>query len=161
MFSLRSVLKRLGSDKRFTVLSVLTLAGGIGLAVAIFALVYGVLLAPLPYPHPERLLDVSHGAPGLDLVEAEAKAPAGDPEAKEVLARMDREEAAFAQRLRDLMDARGLTQAQLADKVGIGQPAVSMMLNRACRPQRRTVLRFAEALGVAPEELWPQPAEGE
>jgi len=67
MISLRSVLKRLAVDRRFTALSVLTLAGGIGLAVAIFALVYGVLLAPLPYPHPERLVDVSHAAPGLDL----------------------------------------------------------------------------------------------
>jgi lambda repressor-like predicted transcriptional regulator len=114
------------------------------------------LLAEILFPNSDH-----DGAPGLDLVEAEAKAPAGDPEAKEVLARMDREEAAFAQRLRDLLEAKGLTQAQLADKVGIGQPAVSMMLNRACRPQRRTVLRFAEALGVAPEELWPQPAEGE
>lgn len=57
MISLRSVLKRLAVDKRFTALSVLTLGGGIGLAVAIFALVHGVLLAPLPYPHPEQLVD--------------------------------------------------------------------------------------------------------
>jgi transcriptional regulator with XRE-family HTH domain len=54
------------------------------------------------------------------------------------------------------MEAQGLSQAELAAKVGIGQPAVSMMLNRACRPQRKTVLRFAEALGVRPEELWPR-----
>ena len=99
------------------------------------------------------------GAPGLDLVEAEAMAPTLDPGAKDVLARMDREEAAFAMRLRELMDAKGLTQAQLAERVGIGQPAISMMLNRTCRPQRKTVLRFAQALGVAPEELWPHRPE--
>jgi len=75
MISPRSVLKRLAVDKRFTALSVLTLAGGIGLAVAIFALVYGVLLAPLPYPHPERLLDVSHRAPGLDLDDMDTSVP--------------------------------------------------------------------------------------
>jgi transcriptional regulator with XRE-family HTH domain len=68
---------------------------------------------------------------------------------------MNEEEADFAKRLRGLMEVKGLTQAQLATVVGIGQPAVSMMLNRACRPQKKTVLRFAEALGVAPEELWP------
>ncbi len=47
------------------------------------------------------------------------------------------------------------TQNELAAKVGIGQPAVSMMLNRACRPQRKTVIRFAEVLEVAPQDLWP------
>jgi transcriptional regulator with XRE-family HTH domain len=36
---------------------------------------------------------------------------------------MDEEEANFAKRLRQLMEAKGLTQAQLADAVGIGQPA--------------------------------------
>jgi predicted permease len=75
VISLRSVLKRLAVDKRFTALSVLTLAGGIGLAVAIFALVYGVLLAPLAYPHPERLVDVSHAAPGLDLDDMDTSVP--------------------------------------------------------------------------------------
>jgi predicted permease len=75
MISLRSVLKRLAVDKRFTALSILTLAGGIGLAVAIFALVYGVLLAPLPYPHAERLVDVSHAAPGLDLDDMDTSVP--------------------------------------------------------------------------------------
>jgi lambda repressor-like predicted transcriptional regulator len=108
------------------------------------------LLAEILFPNTDHT-----GAPGLDLVEAEAMAPAADPEAKEVLTRMDQEEAAFAQRLRELMDSQGLTQSQLAEKVGIGQPAISMMLNRTCRPQRKTVRRFAKALGVAPEELWP------
>jgi lambda repressor-like predicted transcriptional regulator len=98
------------------------------------------------------------GAPGLDLVEAEAVASSIDPEAKDVLARMDEEESFFADRLHVLMETKGLTQAELAAKVGIGQPAISMMLNRACRPQRKTVLRFAEALGVPPEELWPHPS---
>jgi putative ABC transport system permease protein len=75
MISLHSVLKRLALDKRFTALSVLTLGGGIGLAVAIFALVYGVLLAPLPYPDPEQLVDVSHAAPGLDLDDMDTSLP--------------------------------------------------------------------------------------
>ncbi|HTU20877.1 MAG TPA: helix-turn-helix transcriptional regulator [Gemmataceae bacterium] len=112
------------------------------------------LLAEILFPNAD-----SKGAPGLDLVEAEAVASSLDPEAKDVLARMDEEESFFAARLRELMETKGLTQAELAVKVGIGQPAISMMLNRVCRPQRKTVLRFAEALGVPPEELWPQPRQ--
>jgi predicted XRE-type DNA-binding protein len=108
------------------------------------------LLAEILFPHANH-----NGLPGLDLAEAEQTAPKVNPEAKETLERMDAEEADFAKRLRQLMEARNLTQAELASAVGIGQPAVSMMLNRACRPQKKTVLRFAEALGVGPEELWP------
>lgn len=75
MTFLRPVLKRLRTDGRLTVLSILTLAMGIGLTVAIFSLVYGVLLAPLPYPRPERLVDISHEAPGLDLDDMDISVP--------------------------------------------------------------------------------------
>jgi predicted permease len=73
--SFLATLKRLYADKRFSFLSVLTLSVGIGLAVAFFCLVYGVLLAPLPYPEPERLVDVSHEAPGLDLDDMDISVP--------------------------------------------------------------------------------------
>jgi len=108
------------------------------------------LLAEIPFPDADE-----KGLPGLDLADAEAIAPSQNLEAREVLSRMDEEEVNFAKRLRQLMEAKGLTQAQLADTVGIGQPAVSMILNRSCRPQRKTVLRFAEALGVSPDHLCP------
>lgn len=108
------------------------------------------LLAEILFPNADP-----KGLPGLDLVEAEEIASADVPEARDVLARMDDEEALFARQVQRLMEEKGLTQAELADKVGLGQPAISMMLNRTCRPQRKTVLRFAQALEVAPEELWP------
>jgi len=108
------------------------------------------LLAEILFPNAGR-----NGLPGLDLCEAEQTATQVNSEANDVLDRMDAEEADFAKRLRQMMEARDMTQAQLASAVGIGQPAVSMMLNRTCRPQRKTVARFAQALGVAPEELWP------
>jgi predicted permease len=73
--SFLATVKRLFADKRFSFLSILTLAVGIGLAVGIFCLVYGVLFAPLPYPEPERLVDVNHEAPGLDLDDMDISAP--------------------------------------------------------------------------------------
>ncbi len=112
------------------------------------------LLAEILYPNADH-----NGVPGLDLVEAEGLARAQEPEAAPVLDGMDRQEATFAERLSALMGEKGLTQAELAERVGVGQPAISMMLNRSCRPQNKTVRKIADALGVTPDDLWP-PAAG-
>jgi lambda repressor-like predicted transcriptional regulator len=69
-------------------------------------------------------------------------------------ANIEAEEHRFADKLRVQMAAKGVTQEMLAQRAGIGQPAVSNILNRRCRPQRRTVVKFAEALGVSPDDLW-------
>ena len=90
---------------------------------------------------------------GLDLKVAEQIAQ-GSPEAATVLADMDREEENFAIRLDAIMRDRGINQTELASRVGIGQSAISMMLKRACRPQKRTITKLAEALSVSPDELW-------
>ncbi len=68
---------------------------------------------------------------------------------------LGQEHEAFSARVRGLMREKSLSQEQLARAAGITQPAVSNILNRNCRPQRRTVARFAAALGVEPDELWP------
>jgi len=51
----------------FTALAGITLAVGIGANTAIFSVVDGVLLNPLPFPESSRLLSVNHVAPGLNL----------------------------------------------------------------------------------------------
>lgn len=65
------------------------------------------------------------------------------------------QEAAFAEKLHELMTSRNITQVELASRVGCSQPAISQMLKRQCRPQKATILKLASALGVDARELWP------
>jgi predicted permease len=51
----------------FTAISLVTLAIGIGANAAIFSVIEGVLLKPLSYPHPERLIALWHTAPGVNI----------------------------------------------------------------------------------------------
>ena len=53
---LRSAYRRLRKTPWFTLLLVLTLSLGIGGTTAIFSLVEGILLRPLPFDHPDRLV---------------------------------------------------------------------------------------------------------
>jgi predicted permease len=66
---LTQVLRRLGRAPLFTVITLITLAIGVGANTVIFSVVEGILLKPLPYPQAEQLIGVWHTAPGIGIKE--------------------------------------------------------------------------------------------
>ena len=69
---LNQIVRRLGRMPLFTSVAVLTLAIGIGANTAIFSVIQGVLLKPLPYPQSEDIVTIDHSAPGINLPNAGA-----------------------------------------------------------------------------------------
>jgi hypothetical protein len=66
------LLRSLARMPLFTGITVLTLALGIGANTAIFSVIEGVLLKPLPYPRSDELVTIDHAAPGVNLPSAGA-----------------------------------------------------------------------------------------
>ncbi len=63
---MKQTLRKLFRAPLFTVVAVATLGLGIGANTAIFSLINGVLLTPLPFPESDRLVAVWYAAPGLN-----------------------------------------------------------------------------------------------
>jgi predicted permease len=55
----------------FTLVTILTIAIGVGANSAIFSVVNGVLIKPLPYPEPEKLVALWETAPNINLKQME------------------------------------------------------------------------------------------
>jgi len=122
---LRSAFRTLGRAPAFTTAALLTLALGLGATVAMFTVVNGVLLRPLPFPEPDRLHAVSlapssyafRGIPGM----------------------ADRTFVAFRERDRTFEHLAALTTYK-ANLTGAGDPVVI--------PVGNVTTEFFDALGV-------------
>jgi len=68
---LRQVIRRLANAPTFTVITLVTLAAGVGANTVVFSVLEGVLLKPLPYPGADELVGVWLTAPGIHLKETD------------------------------------------------------------------------------------------
>jgi predicted permease len=64
---LKQASRLLARRPAYAAVAVLTLALGIGANVAVFTVLNAVLLRPLPYPDPGRIVEIRHHVPGLNM----------------------------------------------------------------------------------------------
>ncbi len=69
---LKHVVRRLLRSPMFTVVTLITIGIGVGANTAIFSVINGILLKPLPYPDSERLVSVWQSAPGIGIKDLQA-----------------------------------------------------------------------------------------
>ena len=69
---LRLTFRNLGRNRSFTLAAILTLALGIGANSAMFTVIRAVLLKPLAYRDPDRLVEISGGATTAHFEEIQA-----------------------------------------------------------------------------------------
>lgn len=67
LLHLKQVFRRLGRAPLFTIITLVTLAAGVGGNTIVFSVLESVLLKPLPYPRPDELIGVWLTAPGVNI----------------------------------------------------------------------------------------------
>jgi len=156
---IRYSLRRLGKSPVFTLIVVLTLGLGIGANTAIFSVVNAVLLRPLDYAEPGRLVTIEHLYPSL----AGMKAPVSVPGFRD-----------YQQRGRSF-ESMAVESGWAANLTGIGEPArlqgarvtgrffgtlgVPTLLGRALQPGEDSAGR--EHVVVLSHGLWQRLFGGE
>ena len=65
-FDLRQAVRGIRRNPGFAAVTIVTLGLGIGATTAIFSLVNGVVLNPLPHPDPDRILYLEHAVAGIE-----------------------------------------------------------------------------------------------
>jgi len=124
-FSLRSMRR----TPVVTLAVIATLAIGIGANTAIFSVVNGVLIKPLPYPDSDRLITMSHSAPGVKVA---------DVSSASFLYLTEREQ-------NQTFEGVGLLSQGTATVTGRGEPEVVRRLS--VTPEILPILRIAPLLG--------------
>jgi predicted permease len=182
---LRYALRQLRKAPAFALTAILTLAIGIGVNTTMFTVVHGVLLKALPYPEPDRLMQVVQAHTGgavtmaeFDLARARSRAFSslaayrgggerriGPPEQHHWIATLTVSTDFF----RTLGVQPQIGREFAADETRLGAPSVVVLSDRVWRnvfgadPSivGRTVRlndATAEVVGVLPESFWfPQP----
>lgn len=133
MNDLKFALRQLRKSPGFTLVGVVTLALGIGANAAIFSVVEGALLRPLPFPHAERLVRIY-------------EAPDENGARSASLNLSDRTVARFSEFGRDIFD----------DVAGGSGGAAVVSLNGAAPaqtlPAARVTSNFFDVLGLSPTQ---------
>ena len=133
MNDIRFAVRQIRESPGFTLVAVLTLALGIGANTAIFSVVEGALLRPLPFPHAERLVRIYEA-----LDENGARSAS--------LNLSDRTVARFREFGRDIFDdVAGGTGGASTVSVKTGSPAQTV-------PAARVTYNFFNVLGLPPSQ---------
>jgi predicted permease len=130
---IRYGVRMLRKSAGFTVVAVLTLALGIGANTAIFGLVNGIVLRPLPYAEPDRLVSITDSYPEGALV-------------------------AMRGSLKDI-DVAGYTESTELNLTGRGEPV--RLYGSEVSAELFSVLRASAEIGRTFEPGEDQPARGD